>query len=123
MAALSARDKLFQRMTANAEQMMDAYPRADMLLKAVMQEAMPWAPKGGLPALTSWKSSGRRSGPSCWPASRSQRARPTPQTRRAARQKSSAWEAIMIFPVFLDGSSPARLQALGWLILSQRKTA
>ena len=42
-APFPARDKLLSRMTANAEQMMDAYPRADMLLKAAMQEAMPWA--------------------------------------------------------------------------------
>lgn len=42
-APLSARDKLLSRMTANAEQMMEAYPRADILLRAAMQEAMPWA--------------------------------------------------------------------------------
>ena len=56
-APFPARDKLLSRMTANAEQMMDAYPRADMLLKAAMQEAMPWvwAPEGGRPALTSLK--------------------------------------------------------------------
>lgn len=42
-ARLTERDKLMQRMLANAEQFQEAYPTSAALLKSAMAEAMPWA--------------------------------------------------------------------------------
>lgn len=46
---------LMERLTRNAEHLMSQYPRADLLLKASMQEAVPWAMplymQGRVPAL------------------------------------------------------------------------
>lgn len=47
--------ELFQRIQKNAQYLIDHYPKSEALLRAAMQEAMPWAmglyTKGAIPAL------------------------------------------------------------------------